>query len=167
MIGPDGASFVIRYRPSALRAERVSVELFRGGAGTRRLRNIVIADDLLWMFPKKASGIFTFVDRCRRIVSDPMCALAADVKSKWLVALSEFGLLIPKLVARYLSGNPDTHKECISIGAVLKYFLYCMWMKAVVNGNPSLLFKRFRYWEKRLLYSLLHKKSKGQRGWGM
>ena len=71
------------------------------------------------------------------------------------------------MIEGYLPGDPDRHSECLTMGAALKYFVYCLWMKAVVNGNPSVLFRRFTLWQNRLMGPLLPRHPKDKRGWAL
>ena len=72
--------------------------------------------------------------------------------------------MMVNLVQQLLPGDPDLHMESVTVGAALKYFLYCLWMKASVRRHPELPFERFQYWYANGIRPLLRNNMQGCRG---
>ena len=136
---PDGRLVIARYRTGAGSPNMLTVEVLRGSMGDRRLESLGFTDEPLWMYPRTVTEMKEYGTKMVGLIRSSSCTADHYTKARWASSIHGYQGLLVALLDSLFPDPFNVGKERVSIGAAIKYFLYCLWTRAVARKDPNYL----------------------------
>ena len=158
---PDGRIVLARYRTGAGSPNMLTVEVLRGPMGDRKLGSLNLSDEPLWLYPRTLTEMKAYGTNMIGLIRSSSCTADHYTKARWTSAIHGYQGLLVALLENLFPDPLNVGKERVSLGAAIKYFLYCLWTRAISRKDPNYLVGGFEELKGDLIDPLLDANPRG------